>query len=92
VPPDLDRPDGATHAQDRNTRRSVNPMTSSDIPAADYARNMKLIGRSDIGGRGDALQLMVHRRYAYIGHPWSRGFWSSPACVQEYELRPRSAF
>lgn len=49
-------------------------MTSSDLPAPDYARNMKLIGHSDIGERGDGLQLMVHRGYAYIGHPWSRGF------------------
>ncbi|NML77062.1 hypothetical protein HHL25_23255 [Rhizobium sp. S-51] len=49
-------------------------MTSSDLPAPDHARNMKLIGHSDIGGRGDGLQLMVHRGYAYIGHPWSRGF------------------
>jgi hypothetical protein len=40
----------------------------------DYAHNMKLIGHSDIGGRGDGLQLMVHRGFAYIGHPWSEGF------------------
>lgn len=43
-------------------------------PAPDYARNMKLIGHSDIGGRGDGLQLMVHRGFAYVGHPWSQGF------------------
>jgi hypothetical protein len=35
---------------------------------------MKLLGHSDIGGRGDGLQIMVHRGHAYIGHPWSRGF------------------
>ncbi|MCA8869384.1 MAG: hypothetical protein KDA67_12090 [Rhodobacteraceae bacterium] len=46
----------------------------NDLLAPDYAHNMKLIGHSDIGGRGDGLQLMVHRGYAYVAHPWSRGF------------------
>ena len=49
-------------------------MANSDLPRPDFARNMTLIGHSDIGGRGDGLQLMVHRGYAYIAHPWSRGF------------------
>lgn len=49
-------------------------MSSSSLPTPDYARNMKLIGHSDIGGRGDGLQLMVHRGHAYIAHPWSQGF------------------
>lgn len=44
------------------------------LPTPDHARNMKLIGHSDVGGRGDGLQLMVHRGHAYIGHPWSQGF------------------
>ncbi|QRM57614.1 hypothetical protein [Sinorhizobium sp. BG8] len=44
------------------------------IPTPDFARNMKLIGHSDIGGRGDGLQLMVHRGFAYVAHPWSQGF------------------
>jgi hypothetical protein len=30
---------------------------------------MKLVGHSDIGGRGDGLQLMVHRGHAYVAHP-----------------------
>jgi hypothetical protein len=46
----------------------------SDLAQPDYARNMRLIGHSDQGGRGDGLQVMVHRGYAYIGHPWSAGF------------------
>jgi hypothetical protein len=46
----------------------------NDLPPPDHARNMKLIGHSDIGGRGDGLQLMVHRGFAYVAHPWSRGF------------------
>ncbi|EHS52654.1 hypothetical protein PDO_1414 [Rhizobium sp. PDO1-076] len=49
-------------------------MTSPDLPKPQYARNMKLIGHSDIGGRGDGLQLMVHRGHAYVAHPWSQGF------------------
>ncbi len=49
-------------------------MASIDLPKPDFARNMTLIGHSDIGGRGDGLQLMVHRGYAYIAHPWSQGF------------------
>lgn len=44
------------------------------LPTPDYARAMRLIGHSDIAGRGDGLQLMVHRGYAYVAHPWSRGF------------------
>lgn len=44
------------------------------LPTPDYARAMRLIGHSDIAGRGDGLQLMVHRGHAYVAHPWSRGF------------------
>jgi hypothetical protein len=40
----------------------------------DHARNMKLIGHSEQGGRGDGLQVMVHRGHAYVAHPWSGGF------------------
>lgn len=49
-------------------------MTTPDLPTPDFARNMRLIGHSDIGGRGDGLQLMVHRSFAYVAHPWSQGF------------------
>jgi hypothetical protein len=45
----------------------------TELRTPDYSQNMKLIGHSDIDGRGDGLQLMVHRGHAYIGHPWSRG-------------------
>jgi hypothetical protein len=40
----------------------------------DYARNMRLIGHSDQGGRADGVQLMVNRGFAYIGHMFSKGF------------------
>jgi len=45
-----------------------------DLPRPDYARNMRLIGHSDQGGRADGLQVMVHRGFAYVAHPWSGGF------------------
>jgi hypothetical protein len=49
-------------------------MTTDDLPRPDYARNMRLLGYSDQGGRADGVQIMVHRGYAYIGHMFSKGF------------------
>jgi hypothetical protein len=46
----------------------------SELPKPDYARNMKLIGHSDQGGRPDGVQVMVHRGFAYVGHMFSKGF------------------
>ena len=40
----------------------------------EYARNMRIVGHSDQGGRPDGMQLMVHRGYAYISHMFSKGF------------------
>ena len=45
-----------------------------NLPTPSHARNMKLIGHSDQGGRPDGQQIMVHKGYAYIGHVCSRGF------------------
>jgi hypothetical protein len=47
---------------------------SVDPPQPDYARNMRLVGHCDQGGRPDGVQIMVHRGYAYIGHMFSKGF------------------
>ncbi|MBP6252089.1 MAG: hypothetical protein KA387_05000 [Rubrivivax sp.] len=49
-------------------------MSRAELPTPDFERNMKLIGHSAIDGRGDGMQLMVHRGFAYVGHPWSKGF------------------
>ncbi len=49
-------------------------MAAQDLPKPDYARNMRLLGCSDQGGRPDGVQLMVHRGYAYVGHMFSKGF------------------
>jgi hypothetical protein len=49
-------------------------MNDIQLPVPDYARNMRLIGHSDQGGRADGVQLMVQNGYAYIGHMFSKGF------------------
>lgn len=49
-------------------------MPASDLPIPEFSKNMRLIGHSDQGGRSDAVQLMVHRGYAYVGHMFSKGF------------------
>src|SRR6478672_1163659 len=46
----------------------------SDLPTPDYARNMRLVGHCDQGGRPDGVQVMVQRGFAYIGHMFSKGF------------------
>ena len=46
----------------------------SELPRPDHARNMRLVGYSDQGGRADGVQIMVHRGYAYTGHMFSKGF------------------
>jgi hypothetical protein len=46
----------------------------TDLPKPDYARNMRLVGHSDQGGRPDGVQVMVHRGHAYVGHMFSKGF------------------
>ena len=49
-------------------------MRSQDLPIPELARNMRLIGHCDQGGRPDGVQLMVHRGFAYVGHMFSKGF------------------
>jgi hypothetical protein len=49
-------------------------VVQSEIMTPDYARNMKLIGYSDQGGRCDGVQIMVQDGYACIGHQFSDGF------------------
>jgi hypothetical protein len=47
---------------------------SRDLPKPDHARNMRIIGHCDQGGRPDGVQIMVHRGYAFVGHMFSKGF------------------
>ena len=49
-------------------------MSEVDILTPEYARNMRIIGHSDQGGRADGVQVMVSGGYAYIGHVFSGGF------------------
>jgi hypothetical protein len=49
-------------------------MSSQDLPKPDYAKNMKLVGCSDQGGRPDGVQIMVNKGYAYVGHMFSKGY------------------
>lgn len=49
-------------------------MASQDLPKPDYAKNMKLIGYSDQGGRPDGVQLMINKGFAFTGHMFSKGF------------------
>jgi len=37
------------------------------------SHNVKFLGHSDQGGRGDGVQVMVNRGHAYIGHGFSNG-------------------
>jgi hypothetical protein len=46
----------------------------NDLPKPDTARNMRIVGHTDQGGRPDGVQAMVHRGFAYIGHMFSKGF------------------
>lgn len=49
-------------------------MASQDLPTPEYAKNMKLIGHSDQGGRPDGVQLMLNKGFAFTGHMFSKGF------------------
>ena len=66
--------DPARLCQQSSTKvRGDDAMATATIPNPAHARNMRLIGYSDQGGRPDGNQLMVHRGYAYVGHMYSQG-------------------
>lgn len=47
---------------------------STDFPEPSYIHNFKVVGHSDQGGRPDAVQVMVNKGFAYVGHLFSNGF------------------
>ncbi|MHA1547722.1 MAG: LVIVD repeat-containing protein [Alphaproteobacteria bacterium] len=49
-------------------------MATSDLLTPDFARNMRILGHSDQGGRADGIQVMVSGGYAYVGHVFTGGF------------------
>jgi hypothetical protein len=38
------------------------------------ARNIEFVGHTDQNGRGDGVQVMVHKGHAFVGHMFSDGF------------------
>jgi len=40
----------------------------------DSARNIEFVGNTDLNGRGDGVQVMVHKGHAFVGHMFSDGF------------------
>jgi hypothetical protein len=42
-------------------------------PAAAASSNMSLVGHTDLGGRPDGVQVMLHAGYLYVGHMFSDG-------------------
>jgi hypothetical protein len=40
----------------------------------DSAHNIDFVGAHDLDGRGDSVQIMVHKGHAYIGHMFADGF------------------
>lgn len=60
----------------------------ADHLTPDHARNMRIVGHSDQGGRGDGVQVMVEDGFAYVGHLFSGGF--SIVDVRD-PVRPKAA-
>src|SRR5579871_1911241 len=54
-----------------SAQKGHSPMSQ---PALDAPRkNIEFVSYSDQGGRGDGVQVMVHKGHAYIGHMFSNG-------------------
>ena len=49
-------------------------MSGHDHTVPDFANNISFLGHTDQGGRGDGLQIMVHKGHAYIANIFSNGF------------------
>ncbi len=47
---------------------------SADLPKPDFARNMHMIGHTDMAGRPDGVQIMLNNSHAFVGHISSNGF------------------
>jgi hypothetical protein len=43
------------------------------VGVPDYAYNLRFLGHTDQGGRGDGVQVMVHDGHAYVRHMFSGG-------------------
>ena len=59
------------------------------------SRGLTFLGRSEMGGRPDSLQIMLSRGHAFVTHPFSGGFSvvdvrdpRSPRCVAHVPAPP----
>ncbi|MFN2645428.1 MAG: LVIVD repeat-containing protein [Burkholderiales bacterium] len=48
-------------------------QSEADIPPQGIGQRIRHLSYSDQGGRPDAVQVMVHKRYVYVGHMFSNG-------------------
>ena len=48
-------------------------MSEIDPSMAESARNISFVGHSDMAGKGDGVQVMVHRGHAFVGHSFNEG-------------------
>ena len=46
----------------------------------DHVLNMRHIGHSEAGGRGDGMQIMNHRGHGYPGHRGGAMLKATPIC------------
>ena len=61
-------------AVSRASRAAAPAPQPTDIPPEGIAsRNIKHISYSDVGGRGDTVQIMLNRGHMYVGHMFSDG-------------------
>ena len=60
----------------------------TELPKPDYARNMRIVGHSDQGGRPDGVQVMVHRGFAYVGPYVLQGIFRH-RCARSRRIRAR---
>jgi hypothetical protein len=54
----------------RQTRRAA---ADPPVPAEGIGRRIRHLSYSDLGGRPDSVQIMLHRRHLYVGHMFSNG-------------------
>lgn len=50
-------------------------MGSDMLPEPEYARNMRLIGFTEMDGRSDGVQIMVNKGHAIVGHMFLAGLF-----------------
>src|SRR6202051_57041 len=70
-PPKRDARHKAGH--DGREADTVTAIVGRSSMTAVASHNIKFLSHSDQGGRGDGVQVMVNKGYAYIGHGFSNG-------------------